>query len=117
MGLLFISAAYSTVDISASKSSIRRFVITEKAPTRAFSWSLMIIALRTQFHVERLWGQRLLSIVFLNVKAEVAAFNHEKAQVGALSVIVKSSRTFVSSSTFYIVRTGWNLKAETRPDY
>ena len=24
--------------ISASKSSIRRFVITEKAPTRAFSW-------------------------------------------------------------------------------
>ena len=26
------------VRISASKSSIRRFVITEKAPTRAFSW-------------------------------------------------------------------------------
>ena len=26
------------VDTSASKSSIRRFVITEKAPTRAFSW-------------------------------------------------------------------------------
>ena len=26
------------VVISASKSSIRRFVITEKAPTRAFSW-------------------------------------------------------------------------------
>ena len=26
------------VAISASKSSIRRFVITEKAPTRAFSW-------------------------------------------------------------------------------
>ena len=26
------------VMISASKSSIRRFVITEKAPTRAFSW-------------------------------------------------------------------------------
>ena len=25
-------------DTSASKSSIRRFVITEKAPTRAFSW-------------------------------------------------------------------------------
>ena len=24
--------------VSASKSSIRRFVITEKAPTRAFSW-------------------------------------------------------------------------------
>ena len=27
-----------TVSSSASKSSIRRFVITEKAPTRAFSW-------------------------------------------------------------------------------
>ena len=26
------------VAISASKSSIRRFVITEKAPTRAFTW-------------------------------------------------------------------------------
>ena len=26
------------VQTSASKSSIRRFVITEKAPTRAFSW-------------------------------------------------------------------------------
>ena len=26
------------VGTSASKSSIRRFVITEKAPTRAFSW-------------------------------------------------------------------------------
>ena len=26
------------VKVSASKSSIRRFVITEKAPTRAFSW-------------------------------------------------------------------------------
>ena len=26
------------IHTSASKSSIRRFVITEKAPTRAFSW-------------------------------------------------------------------------------
>ena len=26
------------LDISASKRCIRRFVITEKAPTRAFSW-------------------------------------------------------------------------------
>ena len=32
---------------SASKSSIRRFVITEKAPSR------------TQFHIERPWGKRL----------------------------------------------------------
>ena len=32
------SVQYSTVLTSASKRSIRRFVITEKAPTRAFSW-------------------------------------------------------------------------------
>ena len=31
-----------TVCSSASKSSIRRFVITEKAPTRAFSWSKVV---------------------------------------------------------------------------
>ena len=30
--------AAALVIISVSKSSIRRFVITEKAPTRAFSW-------------------------------------------------------------------------------
>ena len=31
-------ADVGNVDSSASKSCIRRFVITEKAPTRAFSW-------------------------------------------------------------------------------
>ena len=30
--------AWPAKQASASKSSIRRFVITEKAPTRAFSW-------------------------------------------------------------------------------
>ena len=62
------------------------FTIREKVPTRAFFWlkaptsaftfktglvsivsyscpSLMIIASRTQFHVERPWGQRPFSIV------------------------------------------------------
>ena len=34
----------------------------------------------------------------LNVKAIVAAFNPEKAQVEAFSMIVKSLRTFVGSS-------------------
>ena len=47
----------------------------------------------------------------------IGALNQEMAQVGAFTVIVKSSRTFVYSSTFYIVRIDWNLKAETRPDY
>ena len=60
---------------SASKSSIQRLVITEKAPTRAFSWlkaattafTFKIIASRTQFHVERLWVNARLAVV--------AAFN------------------------------------------
>ena len=55
----------------------------------------MIIASRTQFHVERPWGQRLFSIVHysvLNVKALVGAFNQEKALVGAFSVIVQLHR-------------------------
>ena len=47
----------------------------------------MIIASRTQFHVERPWGQRPFSINVLNVKAVLAAFNKEKALVGAFSVI------------------------------
>ena len=49
----------------------------------------MTFASRTQFHVERPWGQRLFSILnsVLNVKAVVAAFNQEKALGGAFSVI------------------------------
>ena len=52
--------------------------------------SLMIIASRTQFHVERPWGQRPISIVVAVVVAVVAAFNQEKALVGAFSVIVQT---------------------------
>ena len=50
----------------------------------------MTFVSRTQFHVERPWGQRPFSIVsysVLNVKAVVAAFNQEKVLVGAFSVI------------------------------
>ena len=36
--IAFIIIIGMAVCISASKSSIRRFVITEKAPTMAFSW-------------------------------------------------------------------------------
>ena len=43
----------------------------------------MIIASRTQFHIERL---NCLNRI-LNVKAVVAAFNQEKALLGAFSVI------------------------------
>ena len=51
--------------------------------------SLMIIALQTQFHVEKPWGQHLCLNSVLNVKALVGAINQEKAQVGAFSVIVQ----------------------------
>ena len=53
----------------------------------------MIIASRTQFHDERPWGQRLFSIVV--VVAVVAAFNQEKALVGAFSVITNLRIAFV----------------------
>ena len=55
--------------------------------------SLMITASRTQFHDERPWGQRLFSIVV--VVAVVAAFNQEKALVGAFSVITNLRIAFV----------------------
>ena len=99
---------------SASKSSIRRFVITEKAPTSAFSWlkaattaftfktllrhyakraltprSLnMKLGPRRNYHEGRA-AIRHYAMVVLNVKAVVAAFNQEKALVGAFSVIVQ----------------------------
>ena len=41
-------AAGDSLDISASKSSIRRFVITEKAPTRAF---LLVESGYYRFHI------------------------------------------------------------------
>ena len=55
---------------SASKCSIRRFVITEKAPTRAFSW---LKAATTAFTFKTLLRHY--------------ANNQEKALVGAFSVI------------------------------
>ena len=50
----------------------------------------MTYASQTQFHVERPWGQRPFSMCLnsvLNVKVVAAAFNQEKALVGAFSVI------------------------------
>ena len=53
---------------SASKSSIRRFVITEKAPTRAFSW---LKAATTAFTFKKLlrhYAKQALTPQSLNVK-------------------------------------------------
>ena len=54
----------NSVFISASKSSIRRFVITEKAPTRAFSW-LKAFTFKTLL---RHYAKRAVTPRSLNVK-------------------------------------------------
>ena len=57
-----------TLGYSASKSSIRRFVITEKAPTRAFSW---LKAATTAFIFKTLlrhYAKQALTPRSLNVK-------------------------------------------------
>ena len=60
------------------------FTITEKAPTRPFSWLKAILALSHLRHFED---------TMLNVKVIVGTFK-EKALLGAFSVIVKSSGAF-----------------------
>ena len=50
----------------------------------------MTFASASQFHIHLPWGQRLFSV--LNVKVAVAAFNQEKALVGAFSVILQLHR-------------------------
>ena len=90
---------------SASKRSIRRFVITEKAPTRAFSWLKAATTAFTFKTLLRHYAKRALTLRSLNVKLGpqrnyhegraairhyamvVAAFNQEKALLGAFSVI------------------------------
>ena len=53
---------------SASKSFIRRFVITEKAPSRAFSWLKAATTAFTFKTLLRHYAQRGLTPWFLNVK-------------------------------------------------
>ena len=58
----------SRVHTSASKSSIRRFVITEKAPTRAFSWLKAATTAFTFKTLLRHYAKRALTPRSLNVK-------------------------------------------------
>ena len=53
---------------TASKSSIRRFVITEKAPTRAFSWLKAATTAFTFRTLLRLYAKWALTPRSLNVK-------------------------------------------------
>ena len=56
------------VHTSASKSSFRRFVITEKAPTRAFSWLKAATTAFTFKTLLRHYAKRALTPQSLNVK-------------------------------------------------
>ena len=58
------------MDSSASKSSIRRFIITEKAPTRAFSWLKAATTAFTFKTLLRHYAKRVLTLTpwSLNVK-------------------------------------------------
>ena len=61
-------ARLDCVEVSGSKSSIRRFVITEKAPTRAFSW---LKAATTAFTFKTLlshYAKQVLTPRSLNIK-------------------------------------------------
>ena len=53
---------------SASKSSIQRFVITEKAPTRAFSWLKVATTAFTLKTLLRHYAKQTLTPRSLNVK-------------------------------------------------
>ena len=66
--LLQLADLYSVVDSSASKRSIRRFVITEKAPTRAFSWLKAATTAFTFKTLLRHYAKRVLTPLSLNVK-------------------------------------------------
>ena len=66
----WVTRSRDGVSASASKSSIRRFVITEKAPTRAFSW-LKEATTTTAFTFKTLlrhYAKRALTPRSLNVK-------------------------------------------------
>ena len=60
------ASLYVTLEVSASKSSIRRFVITEKAPTRAFSWLKAATTAFTFMKLLRHYAKRALTQRFLN---------------------------------------------------
>ena len=65
---VFASRSLLHLQDSASKSSIRKFVITEKAPTRAFSWLKAATTAFTFRTLLRHYAKRALTPRSLNVK-------------------------------------------------
>ena len=59
----------------------------EKAPTRAFSWLKAATIAFTFKTLIRHYAKQVLTPRSLNVKVVAAAFNQEKALLGAFSVI------------------------------
>ena len=71
------SMSHDRVVTSASKSSIRRFLITEKAPTRAFSWLKAAITASTFKTLSRHYAKWVLTPRSLNVKLGQRRNYHE----------------------------------------
>ena len=97
------------VNSSASKSSIRRFVITEKAPTRAFSWLKAPTSAFTFKTLLRHYAKRALNPRSLNVKLGPPRNYHKER--GGLVSIVSYSRTslmIISSRTQFHVYLPWD---------
>ena len=71
------AASATPVQVSASKRSIRRFVITEKAPTRAFSWLKAATTAFTFKTLLRHYANRALTPRSLNVKLGLRRKSHK----------------------------------------
>ena len=79
------------VQTSASKSSIRRFVITEKAPTRALSWLKAATTAFTFKTLLRHYAEQALTPRSLNVKLGPRRKGHKGQVAGGLVSIVSYS--------------------------
>ena len=77
LGQDIILQCLNTVSSSASKSSIRRFVITEKAPTRAFSWLKAASTAFTFKTLVRHYAKWALTPRSLNVKLSPRRKDHK----------------------------------------
>merc|ERR1719336_3454374 len=94
---------------SASKSCIRRFVITEKAPTRAFSWLKAATTAFTLKTLLRHHAKRALTPRSLNAKLGPRRKGHKRR--GGLVSIVSYSRPslmIIAPRTQLHVERPWN---------
>ena len=73
----WVGVSSTTLFTSASKSSIRRFVITEKAPTWAFSWLKAATTAFTFKTLLRHFAKQALTPRYLNVKLGQRCNYHE----------------------------------------